>query len=273
MNTSSFNFSESALIFVHIPKCGGNSFLAFLKSQLPDDASVFDTYDLNGNPELFGKVQKYDLRLSEFKSMPLPKRDSHDFIYGHMPYGLHRHISRPCQYVTIVREPVDRVVSLYWFVRNAPKHYLHNFAHRHSLVEFACSDESFELDNGQTRLLCGRYGCYNSDISDRVNQQDCDQAIAHAVKPDNVTGILGEYKNTLRLVRHHFGFRYSAPVRKNVTSQRRPTSDLTSKEIDAIKLRNEFDVRLYESVKKEFDRRLRHVPPESLVRRLFRRFG
>ncbi|TWU27187.1 Sulfotransferase family protein [Novipirellula galeiformis] len=267
-----FNFAESALIFIHIPKCGGNSFLAYMESQIPKNMLAFDLNDHSRTPELNGQPEKYDARLSEFKSMPLEERNKYAFVYGHMPQGIHKHISRPCQYVTIIREPVNRMVSLYWFARSVPNHYLHSFAQQHSLLEFAQSDASFELDNQQTRLLCNRYDCYSSDINDRVNQDDADRAIAHVMNPRNVTGILEEYQKTLRLVRHHFGFQVGPTVRRNVTRSHPSIQGLIPDEIDAIKERNRFDIQLYEAARLELHRRLDGLPRQFCLPKFLRRF-
>jgi hypothetical protein len=252
---SPFSFDQSTLIFLHIPKCGGNSFLAFLRAQLPPGAAVFDVNDLRDQPELLGKLVKYDVRIQEFVGLSEAERKAYVFIHGHMPFGLHRFIQgRDVRYVSMVREPVERLASLYWFARSVPAHYLHNLSTAMTLSEFACTDASFELDNEQTRLLCGRYDALNSPIEDRVTQQDCGQAIINAPAAENVTGILGRYAESIALVQRHFGFSETVIVKKNVT--RIKAEKISTRARDIIAERNKYDMQLFDAVTRDFDRRI-----------------
>ena len=50
--------------------------------------------------------------------MPAERRDSVRLIWGaHVEYGLHEYLSEPVSYFTLLREPVNRVLSHYYFAR------------------------------------------------------------------------------------------------------------------------------------------------------------
>lgn len=85
---------------------------------------------------------------------------------GHVHFGIHREIGRPCRYLVVVRDPVERVVSLYY-------HYLHLRSWRRrggparteqrrmkegnlSLEEWVFGQNRRALDNGITRVLAAR---------------------------------------------------------------------------------------------------------------------
>ncbi len=49
-----------------------------------------------------------------------------DCVHGHVPYGLQVLTRRPVQYIAMLREPVDRVVSFYHFIRESGRLTNHN---------------------------------------------------------------------------------------------------------------------------------------------------
>ncbi|MBW2673163.1 MAG: sulfotransferase domain-containing protein [Deltaproteobacteria bacterium] len=77
---------------------------------------------------------------------------------AHMPYGAHLHIERDCEYVTLMRDPVDRVASLYHHVQmpHLTGHWLHLpgasleqwLAHHRQRCDAS-------ICNTATRYLCG----------------------------------------------------------------------------------------------------------------------
>jgi len=93
--------NDCPLIFTHIPKTGGMSmFVAMCEYH---GMQIADMYDM-----------------SEFDKDPAPVeavlRDTEMRVYaGHFPFGLHQWLSRPSCYMAIVRKPLDRILSLYYY--------------------------------------------------------------------------------------------------------------------------------------------------------------
>jgi Sulfotransferase family len=87
------------LFFTHIPKTAGTSFKLGLI--LPNVA-----------PE---KI----LQFEGVRALLREGRKPFDFLDGHYPYGIHWFGagSTPVMYVTILREPVDRAISQYYFIK------------------------------------------------------------------------------------------------------------------------------------------------------------
>ena len=52
-------------------------------------------------------------QVNQFIALPQEERDRFDLIMGHFSYGLHRFLSRPCVYVTLLRNPLERFCSFY----------------------------------------------------------------------------------------------------------------------------------------------------------------
>lgn len=90
-----------------------------------------------------------------------PEHEWHSvgFLYGHMSFGLHRVLKGICTYVGLVRHPVDRVVSSYYFMREQPAHPLYLTANTYTLKELLTNDMGLYLEdnfnNHQTRILAG----------------------------------------------------------------------------------------------------------------------
>ena len=112
---------------MHIPKCAGSSFRQVLKRWFGQHALFLDTHDPDALKTAVDRLR-------------CPPRA----IAGHIPFGLHDGLPvRPC-YVSLVRHPLERFVSLYKHARRTQAHPLHAAASRLDLeafYDFTLSDE------------------------------------------------------------------------------------------------------------------------------------
>ncbi len=127
MATSPFSKERPVLIFLHVPKTGGTSLKEFLKSKYERE----NYYEIAWNSETGLRGMDY---LNQFIALPQAKRDRFDLILGHFPYGLHKFLSRPCMYVTLLRNPLERLLSFYHQL-SADHHRSHEFMTRNYTVE------------------------------------------------------------------------------------------------------------------------------------------
>ena len=117
---------KPVLIFLHIPKTGGISLIEAINKMLKykntlwiENASSFIPPAAAATPppplqRMTSSTQKLQREIDSFLKMPQEMRDRLDFIYGHMPYGIHQFLSRPCLYITMLRDPVQRSLSGYY---------------------------------------------------------------------------------------------------------------------------------------------------------------
>lgn len=131
------------LIYLHIPKTGGTTLHSVLSQRYSRDA----TFRYVG-PDAEGA----------FRQLSQARQQSIKLMRGHFPFGLHKLIERPSFYVTFLRDPIDRVVSLYYNGIRRPDHKFQRLGLTPdmSLLDFIHSGIAEDrVNNGQTWYLSG----------------------------------------------------------------------------------------------------------------------
>jgi hypothetical protein len=217
--------SQSALIFLHVPRTGGTTFASVIKRQYHANA-ILPLYDSDFGEELRPSGQNDLLRV----------------VMGHFYFGAHTFLRRPCRYITLLRDPIERIISDYYYVRRSPAHHFYDSAQSISLEEFVeyCSD------NDQTRQLAGKCGVPSAETSldELLN-------IAKANLTDHfpVVGITEEFDRPVVLAKRMFDWKRPFYTNQNAT-RRRPRKDQLSQEtLRVIEAHNEADIDLYRYAK------------------------
>lgn len=212
------------LVFLHIPKTAGMTLGSALRWNFRQGERIrLDTLDRPLNEEL--------------ERIPLEKRSRMRFLWGHMPYGAHRHLPLRCEYITALRQPVARVISTYRYILRASNHVLHDrvMAAQISLEEYVESGlDTGQTENSQTRQLSGRqFG-------------DLDRAALEEAKRNLetflVVGLTERFEETIALARRAVGLRMPLYVTRGVS---RPF-EVSERAVELIGERNELDLELYD---------------------------
>ena len=77
-----------------------------------------------------------------------------------MPFGAHQYFKcGDLNYITILRNPVERIISHYYYIKRNPDHYLYRKItdHNYAVDDIIKNKLSTEFDNGQTRLLASDF--------------------------------------------------------------------------------------------------------------------
>jgi hypothetical protein len=209
-------------------------------------------FDPNGAPRkrLLAWTQRWDL----------PR-----VVMGHFWFGLHQELRHPSSYFTILREPVERTLSVYFHRRD-------QYGFRLSLEEWIVSARDFQLDNMQTRFLCGSLP--DADIRFTECTPEMLALAKRRLREDfSVVGITERFDESFLLIARTYGWRDPRYDLYNV-NKRRPRGDSIPEEFRrAIAYRNRFDTQLYAFATELFEAQLAALDPPMDERALrgFRR--
>lgn len=200
--------SDITVIFLHIPKTAGTTLIKVLDRHYP----AHRVYSLGLDAHAAVKA---------FKMLPLAERQQIRLLRGHMPFGLHSDLPQPSTYVTVLRDPIERVISEYYFILRTPQHYLYDVVvkNKMSLKALLESEVALMMNDGQTRLLSGVWG--------EIGFGDCSAADLALAKQNlsqhfSVVGLTERFDETLLLLKRTLGWRRSIFYRRQNVDANRP---------------------------------------------------
>ncbi|MCB9188185.1 MAG: sulfotransferase family 2 domain-containing protein [Flavobacteriales bacterium] len=172
--------------------------------------------------------------------------------------------------LTMLREPISRMESFYFYVKTKPKHYLHDFALNNDAITFFEKAETLELNNGQCRILSGNGGYHGMLSSNSELSQDTD--ILSIARENLLNGTLAfglqdRFVESLMLFENELdwqnGIRFKS---QNKRSKQYSKSSLSQKEIDCLMELNKLDIQLYNEAVEVFNQRFESI--RSVLREL-----
>ncbi len=249
-------------IFVHIPKTGGSSLRQVLAGHFDDDhvwtAVVPDPQaraflrDQGPRPAAHSAGARdynrpYVTRLAE---LPAERRASLRLVQGHFWYGIHEELPAPATYLTMLRDPVERVLSLY-------QHRVNNHGLDVALEAYLGAVRDWEIDNGQTRRLCGSR---DGDLRHRPCTDDLLAQAKANLADFTFVGVNERFDESLVLLRRTMGWPRAAWTRRNVTPKRLRRSDLPAATRRLLEDHNQADAELHRFATAIFEERWAAAP-------------
>jgi hypothetical protein len=219
--------AKRCIIFLHLPKTGGVTLRRTLKWKYAPAMLNFET--LTKPTESIGEV-------------PLSERRNLRVLTGHLHYGVHEYIPQECEYITLLRDPIARVVSYYYYILGHPKHWRHAELVRSgtSLEEFVRSSPDRGVENDQTRMLSGR-GAGELDAG-VLGREALDEAKRN-LESFLVVGLTERFDESFILLRRALAWKVPVYVTANVSTRPKPASATA---LELIRERNQLDLELYE---------------------------
>ncbi|HEY3128872.1 MAG TPA: sulfotransferase family 2 domain-containing protein [Acidobacteriota bacterium] len=227
---------REALIFLHIPKTAGTTLNRIIEWQY--------------NPVSIFTVDPHRIRATaaRFKRFSEQRRRRFRVVRGHLLYGIHEFLPQGATYITMLRDPVARLLSTYSFILRRPLHPLHRKLKAGRLGVEDLIRMTPHRQNLQCRFISG--------IGTGGN---CDERVLEVAKENltrafRVVGLCEQFQESLCLMMAAFGWKVPFYDSWKVAKTR---PSIEPDVIDVIREHNRLDVELYDFAKKLFEENLR----------------
>ena len=238
MNNSTTNGADpkadEAVIFLHVPKTAGTTLNRLIEWEYP----VLQMYSVD--PVLFKWSSNHLHNLS-------PKRlRTIRMFKGHMLFGLHKILPQPATYITVLRDPIDRVLSAFYFMRSYKLHPLYWKLRRENwtLEDFV---NRSPRTNVQCKIIAG------AEYEAPCTAEICARAMENINRHFTVAGLSERFEESLALMKLRYGWKLESYSSFNITRARPKKRDLPPSTLELIKEKNSYDVALYDFVTQRFE--------------------
>ena len=236
------------LIFLHVTKTGGTTLRRILDKKFRSMEIVTlhksDVFP-DGN----------DMRVNDFIKLSIENKQTVRFIRGHIDFGLHRHIPHPSTYITLLRDPVERIISWYYFLLQnknpESKDYTEGILKSKDIKDFI-----YKGKGGRNTLT--RQFCSSSEWRKAKSPAERYGIAETNLEKYFLFGILEKFDESLILFKRFFGWQ-DLPVytKANVTKKRPKRHELPLGAIDVINESFNLDIKLYNRAKKLINQKLK----------------
>jgi hypothetical protein len=234
---------DQALIFLHLMKTGGTTLFRLLRQNFPQQLTFHYTQEKPGK------------RLEDLYHLSQAERDRLKFLHGHIHYGFHEQFNQPCRYVSIIRNPINRVVSLYYFIHQNPNRNLPEASRCQTLRDYLDSNP-FGIDNDQTRRIAG-------SISNHYPFGQCDSELLDVAKQNLrkflVIGVTERFDESLLVLKYALGLEKILYYRFNENSRKPKLEDIDSHDLKRIQHYNQLDTALYQFANELLDEKIQQM--------------
>jgi len=232
------------VIFTHIPKTAGSTMYSILQELY--GKNLFSLYGIANEPTL----------LTELITASHKNPDAIWGVSAHIPYGIHARLEGgPWQYFTMLRDPMKRVLSLYYYVRRVKDHPHH--IDSHTLPLDAYLQKYPHVATIHIRYLLGLDpNSAKPTFSSHTPLPENALEIAKQRLANDYAafGLTERFDESFLLLRQTFGWRPIGFMSKNVNTTKRDT--LSPEALDVLRKACALDIALYDYGKALFEQRL-----------------
>jgi hypothetical protein len=210
--------------------------------------------------------------IRQIEDLPAGQRPKLQCVTGHIPYGLHRYLAHQYQYVTLLRDPVERVISHYYYIVAKPHHRIARqiYDQELTLEEYASSYLAPDLRNGQVRMLCGLENMDGINGQEPASELGLDAAKRNLCSTGMAFGLSERFDESVLALSRAIGWTNVFYTKKHVNQNRPTRSELPRPAIRAIEENNALDLELYDFAKKKFEEFLREYEVSQRTLSTFR---
>jgi len=236
---------NDTLIFLHLPRTGGTTLRDILNRQYPNDA----TFE---NKTLLDTDQNFNVDNSS-------EKDQYTLIKGHVYFGIHKFIPQSCSYFSMMRDPIERTISAYNYIKNRSSHRDHEIANKLTIEDYIERGHNLLVNNGQTRLLAGRDASLSVPFNE-INEIHLEQAKENIQNQFLLVGLTERYNESLILLKNLLSWKTPTYSIANAVKRENKTTQIDSQLKELIVRYNQIDFQLYDYVSALFDEQIAKHP-------------
>lgn len=252
------------LIHFHIPKTAGLTLIDILRRKYKKKLIHLTINKYNKSSDGFTYIK-------DFINLVDKEKFGDICLTGHFPYGIHKYIKNKYKYITVLRDPVKRVISDYHYTINTVNHPFNKYYFKNKKITLEdyikldptennpkMPDEiyiSSAVSNLQYKLMSGKIfkNFYNQDRD--INNLSFDTVKKNIDNKFLLIGTLDKFDYFLLLLKKYMKWSnfHIVNQRFNVSKNKK---DISPKTISLIEKYNTKDFELYEYVKKRFEKQI-----------------
>lgn len=224
------------LIFEHLPKTAGITLRSILEREYKcaykvDDYSIADS-------------------IAAFENLNPQQQNSFDLIYGHASSVLAKYVKNPIL-LTYLRNPVDRFISQYCYIKINPAHRTHKSLQKVTdIEEYIDFSLKHQEDNIQTRFLSNAVLRFVGELQPSGSGIDMQLLLNQAknrLRSFRYVFFTHQFDLSLLILKKDLNWTISPYyVKWNLTPRRYIIKDLSPSLIDRIKNLERYDLELFE---------------------------
>lgn len=235
-------------LYLHIPKTGGSTLNSMLYTQYKTTSGQKAEYGWWRDgvyylPDGFIRQPAGDIENQVRRGIQRPDTSA---VLGHFAFGLHEYLDRPARYMTMLRDPIQRVLSLYHHMRQFKR-----IDPEMTVERFVSEPHVQEACNDQTRRLAGE--C----VANACDRSTLTRAINNMESAIDIVGVTERFDASVLLAKKKFAWTvdiHYVPKLVNVARRTNPSEDLA--QIMCIKQHNMLDLELYRYANQLLDQRI-----------------
>ncbi|MEH7237275.1 sulfotransferase family 2 domain-containing protein [Bacillus sp. JJ1562] len=225
---------DHLLIYLHIPKTAGSTLKHIIRKQYRSGEVWFQTR--NQMVPVLGTADK----ANELKC-----------VGGHYWFGIHQQFNKPYKYITMLRHPIDRIASEYYYILGRPNHQAYSKVKTMSFMEFI---DHFPLksSNQQTRRISGL-----------IQQPELQLAKKNIQNDFIVVGVSEMFDESVFLMKEACNWGDISFTSVNVTKNRPTLADIPKDVVEKLNEENKLDLELYNFAKTELVKKIENLDRDS----------
>ena len=247
------NVREKTLIFPHNPRTGGTTLSTTIERLFPVRAVFPGTLAAQTFSRpiqiLWGGLKDPQQVIDVLEKSLETDKQKIAYLHGHLQFGVHTLLPQACTYVTMLRNPVERIISLYHFLRRRPDMAWYDQLQGVNLSGFVDDMDACGCHNGQVRRISGvRPGVpLTAAVLDRAKE--------NLTEYFTIAGVTERLNEILLLLAEQRGWNWQDMLysRRHVGNYKRSRGDVSSDVIALIRHHNQLDLALYQFVRQRIE--------------------